>query len=67
MINFNHLKEVDLTYLEHARFALGIGLKMLFSCVFFLIHGVVPFIQVPAILNLECMSEYMREKNEQRP
>ena len=66
MIDFNHLRKAEMHYKEHAKFALNIGFKMVFSSLFFLIHGVLPFVQIPTSLNLQRMSEYMRDKNEER-
>ena len=66
MINFNHLKENNVTYLEHAKFALGICFNMACSCLWFAVHGVVPQIQIPQVFNLEAMSEYLKGKNEKR-
>lgn len=66
MIDFNHLKENNTSYREHAIFAVSVGLRTAFSSIFFLIHGVLPFIQVPAFLNLEAMAHYYGKKNEKR-
>ena len=55
-----------MTYKEHAKFALSIGFRTLFSASFFLVHGVVPFLQIPMLFNLESMSKFYGEKNEER-
>ena len=64
--DFHHLTKANVTYIQHAKFALSIGFKMFFSCLFFLVHGIVPFFQIPNSFNLCRMSEYMKGKNEER-
>mgnify|MGYP001285531139 CR=1 FL=1 len=55
-----------MTYVEHAKFALGMCLQMFCSCLWFAIHGVIPYVQIPTAFNLEAMSEYLRGKDEER-
>jgi hypothetical protein len=63
VLDFKHLEKRDITYFHHFKFACSIGLKMLVSSVFFLIHGVVPIIQMPPSLNLKSMADHLLEKN----
>tara|TARA_Y100000114_G_C11756672_1_gene327207 strand:+ start:403 stop:612 length:210 start_codon:yes stop_codon:yes gene_type:complete len=65
IFNLRHLKEKETTYLSHARFALGIFCTMFISCLFFLVHGFIPFIQIPNSFNLSSMYNYLREKNDE--
>ena len=65
-IDFEHLKKAGLTYTQHAKFALSIGINLACSSVWFLVHGGVPFLQIPQSLNLESVSTYLRQKNEER-
>ncbi len=64
-LDFNHLKDRNVTYLEHAKFALGICANLACSCVWFAVHGVLPCVQIPESFNLEAMAEYLRIKNEE--
>tara|TARA_B100000214_G_scaffold53891_2_gene34341 strand:- start:4050 stop:4262 length:213 start_codon:yes stop_codon:yes gene_type:complete len=66
-LDFKHLSRNNMSYVEHARFALSICVKMVFSSVFFLIHGFMPCLQIPQSFNLSAMSDYMDKKNEERP
>jgi len=66
MIDFKHLKDNNISYKDHAVFALTIGARAAFSSVFFLVHGVLPFVQIPTFLNLESMNKFYGEKNEER-
>ena len=59
----SHPAEKDSTYLEHARLALTIGLRLSASSVMFFIHAVFPFIKIPNCFNLEAMSLYLFDKN----
>jgi hypothetical protein len=61
ILDFKHLEKRDITYFHHLKFAVSIGLKMLVSSVFFLIHGVVPIIQMPVGLNLKNMAKHLLE------
>jgi len=62
-IDIRHLSERKITYLSHASFALGIGLRMAVSSAMFFVHAAMPFVQIPQHLNLESMSIYLFDKN----
>ena len=60
---FKHLKERKVTYLQHFIFALRVSLKLTFASTAFFIHALFPFIKIPYNLNLESMSLYLFERN----
>ena len=60
---FKHLKERKITYLQHFIFAMKISLKLTFASTAFLIHALLPFIEIPYNLNLESVALYLFEKN----
>ena len=61
-----HPSNLGETYLQHMKFAVTIAGRMLVSSAFFLTHGVMPFINIPSIYNLESMFNFLKEKNEKR-
>ena len=62
---FKHLKENNISYLEHLRFACKIGLTLIFRGYVFLIHGFFPFANIPEKWNLEKTSEDLENWNEE--
>ena len=60
----NHLKENNETYFNHLRFAGRIGLSLIFRGVVFLLHGLLPVLNVPRIFNLEATIEKLSEWEE---
>ena len=48
-----HLKQNNETYISHLKFACGLGFGLLYRSVFFLAHGIVPFVPVPRIYNID--------------
>jgi hypothetical protein len=60
---FKHLKLRNKTYTQHARFACAIGIRLLATSIVFLVHGILPFIPIPEVLNLEETSLYLFEKD----
>jgi len=63
ILDFKHLEKRDTTYFRHFKFACSIGLKMLASSIFFLIHAVIPIIQIPASLSLKSMADHLLDKH----
>ena len=51
------------TYLGHAWFAARISARLAKSSICFIIHAVLPFINIPYNLNLESTALYLFEKN----
>ena len=60
---FKHLKERQVSYLDHARFALTIAARLAVSSIAFLIHAILPLIPIPESLNLEATGLYLFEKD----
>jgi hypothetical protein len=46
ILNFNHLSQVEETYLQHLKFSLWAGIVLLILGVVSIIHGVFPFLLV---------------------
>jgi hypothetical protein len=59
----SHPAEKNSSYIEHARLALAIGLRLALSSVALFTHAVFPFIKIPQYFNLEAMSLYLFDKN----
>ena len=57
----SHLKENKQSYLKHLKFAWSAAFYMLFSFCFLLVHGAVPFIQIPQLFTIEGISRKMRK------
>ena len=47
-----HLRENNESYFSHLSFAVGVGVSLIVRAVFFIVHGVCPFIRIPTPLNL---------------
>ena len=65
-INFNHLKDVDESYLSHLKFACTLGLDFSYRAVYFLIHGVIPAVQIPKDLNLTATYKLIKKAKKKR-
>lgn len=65
-INFNHLKDVDETYLSHLKFACKLGVGFSFRAAYFLVHGVIPIIQIPENLNLSDTIKWVKKAKKHR-
>ena len=57
---------VNETWLEHLKFTVGIGLRLLLTSLYFIIHGLFPFIEINRKYNLEDSSEWLWNKNKNR-
>ena len=51
------------TYLEHAYFAAKISVRLAKCSAFFMLHALLPFIDIPYNLNLESTALYLFERN----
>jgi|LWDU01.1.fsa_nt_gi hypothetical protein len=60
----NHLKENNETYFSHLKFACGIGLFLTFRGIIFLLHGLLPIVDVPAKFNIDSTTKKLSEWNE---
>ena len=54
------------TWWEHCVFSCGIGVRLFFTSIYFLVHGIFPFIELHTKWNLECASAWLNRKNENR-
>ena len=60
----SHPRSKGLGYIEHAKFAAAIGIKLLISGAYFLVHALFPFIPIKASYNLKAMSLFLHKENE---
>ena len=59
-----HPKEsVGETWWEHCKFSTGIGIRLFTTSLYFIIHGLFPFIELKKKYNLEDSSEWLFNKN----
>ena len=58
-----HTAQVGQTYFQHFIFAAEIGLVMLLSACFFIMHGAIPWVPIPDKLNLREMGTLLMDKN----
>tara|TARA_Y100001963_G_C6506556_1_gene320209 strand:+ start:133 stop:369 length:237 start_codon:yes stop_codon:yes gene_type:complete len=62
-----HPKEtVGETWRQHCYFAIGVGFRLIFTALIFIIHGVFPFIAIPKWLNLEESIRFLARENKNR-
>jgi hypothetical protein len=59
-----HLKDNNETYIGHLIFAIKVGINFVVSGVFFMIHGIFPFIPIPKLFNFESMVHKINEWND---
>lgn len=65
-LNFNHLKEIDESYITHLKFACSIGIGFLYRAIYFLVHGIVPIIQIPESFNLSATNRWLKKAEKHR-
>ena len=62
-----HPKEtVGETWGQHCYFAIGVGIRLIFTSLIFILHGAFPFISIPKWLNLEESIKFLKKENEYR-
>ena len=69
MVNLftKHPREtVDETWGQHCYFALGVGIRLIFTSLIFIVHGIFPFISIPRWLNLEESIRFLEKENNNR-
>lgn len=64
MIDCRHLSKNNETYLSHFVFALKVGLFFLLCGVTFILHAVVPWLEIPERLNLSSITRRVRGWND---
>ena len=60
----SHVSDNNETYPSHLLFAGEVGLNFIVAGVMFLVHAVLPFIQVPARFNIEGMRDKVERWDE---
>ena len=58
----NHLKENNVSYLQHLRFAAGVSVRLFASSAYFIVHALLPFVPIPYWFNLESTALYLFER-----
>ena len=62
-----HSREsVDESWWQHCVFSCGIGIRLFLTSIYFLVHGIFPFIELHTKWNLECASKWLNGKNDNR-
>ena len=51
---------------QHCQFAIGVGFRLIFTSLIFILHGIFPFIEIPRWLNLEESIRFLKQENEYR-
>ena len=54
------------TWGQHCYFAIGVGIRLIFTSLIFIVHGVFPFISIPKWLNLEESIKFLDKENKYR-
>jgi len=54
------------TWWRHCQFAIGVGVRLVFTAIIFVIHAVFPFVGIPRWLNLEDTIVFLERENENR-
>lgn len=57
---FRHIKDMNETYIGHMSYAVRLGLALLISGIWFIVHGVLPSIAPPAAFNLDSTYDRVR-------
>ena len=57
---------VDETWFQHCKFTLGVSLRLIFTSLIFIVHGIFPFIPIPKWLNLEESIRFLERENYDR-
>ena len=51
---------------QHCYFAIGVGIRLIFTSLIFIVHGIFPFISIPKWLNLEESIRFLAKENQNR-
>ena len=51
---------------QHFQFAFSVGLRLIFTALIFILHGIFPFISIPKWLNLEESIRFLDKENVNR-
>tara|TARA_B100000287_G_scaffold316439_1_gene300042 strand:- start:846 stop:1079 length:234 start_codon:yes stop_codon:yes gene_type:complete len=56
-------ESVGESWWEHCKFSCGIGIRLLLTSLYFITHGMFPFIELTKKYNLEDSSQWLYNKN----
>ena len=59
-------ESVGETWLQHCCFATGVGIRLFFTSMIFIVHGIFPFLSIPKWLNLEESIRFLEKENNTR-
>ena len=59
-------ENADETWWQHFQFAFTVGIRLIFTSLIFILHGIFPFISIPKWLNLEESIRFLEKENEYR-
>mgnify|MGYP003112785800 CR=1 FL=1 len=59
----NHPNSVGETWYQHFKFSISIGIRLLSSGLYFIVHSIFPFIELHKKYNLSDTSLWLHEKN----
>ena len=54
------------TWWRHCKFAVGVGIRLFFTSLIFIVHGILPFLLIPRWLNLEDSISFLNKENSNR-
>ncbi len=58
-----HPHQQGISYMEHARFAIGIAYRLVSSAIVFALHAIVPAVRIEPRLDLEATIDFLDERN----
>lgn len=59
-----HTQKQGVTYMEHLVFAVGIAIRLFSSAIVFVLHGLLPFVDIRKELDLEATRDYLEKQND---
>ena len=59
-------KNANESWWKHCKFAVSVGIRLIFTSLIFILHGAFPFISIPKWLNLEESIKFLKKENEYR-
>lgn len=61
-----HPSTVKETWWQHCKFSMGVSCRLFASSIFFIIHGLFPFITIPKQINLEYTAGWLEIQSVRR-
>jgi len=62
MFDWNHLKNTDIGYINHFKFATSMALRLIPTVILLLVHAILPFVKVPKALSIAGASNYLFDR-----